>query len=255
MDLKFKEKFIDLWGKYFGGVELPIVFYYTNEENRAERVQPPKRHRCIICDLAKVRNGKPLYFDIDAVGCGGGKRYLGFEQKLGANFEYFLSYGIPGEMEGERYKKSPELVKEQLKNLSPFEAPGKYIVFKRWDGIDEGDEPLVAVFFATCDVLSGLFTLANYDEQDQYGVIAPFSAGCGSIVHHPYKELQSQHPRAILGMFDVSARPCVPSGVLSFAVPWSKFVRMINNIEESFLITESWNNVKKRIFNDKYSEY
>jgi len=28
------------------------------------------------------------------------------------HFEYFLSCGIPGKLEGERYKKSPELVKE-----------------------------------------------------------------------------------------------------------------------------------------------
>ena len=85
-----KEQFIELLGKYFGGADLPIVFYYTGEENRAERVQPPKRHRCVVCELAKVRNGKPLYFDIDAIGCGGGKRYLGFDKKLRPNFEYFL---------------------------------------------------------------------------------------------------------------------------------------------------------------------
>jgi hypothetical protein len=48
-------------------------------------------------------------------------------------------------------------------------------------------------------------------------------------------------------MFDVSARPSVPEQVLSFAVPFSKFKRMIDNMNESFLITESWAKVKRRI--------
>jgi hypothetical protein len=34
---------------------------------------------------------------------------------LRSGFEYFLSYGIPGKMEGERYKKSLDLVIDFLK--------------------------------------------------------------------------------------------------------------------------------------------
>ena len=96
-------------------------------------------------------------------------------------------------------------------------------------------------------MLSGLFTLANFDEPQPHGVIAPFCAGCASIVDYPFKELQSARPRAVLGMFDVSARPFVPAGVLTFSIPWPKFVRMVDNMDESFLITKSWEKVKRRI--------
>ena len=113
----------------------------------------------------------------------------------------------------------PELVRALLEHQPPFEAPGRYIVFKRWDKLDAADDPAVVVFFAPPDVLSGLFTLANFDETRSQAVVAPFSSGCASIVYHPYHELQSQTPKAVLGMFDVSARPCVPSEVLTFAVP------------------------------------
>ena len=113
--------------------------------------------------------------------------------------------------------------------------------------MEEEDKPLVAIFFAPPDVLSGLFTLANYDATQPNGVIAPFCAGCGSIVDFPLKELKSTEPRAVLGMFDVSARPCVPSSVLTFAVPWPKYVSMVDNMSESFLITKSWNKVRARI--------
>ncbi len=96
-------------------------------------------------------------------------------------------------------------------------------------------------------MLSGLFTLANFDEPQPHGVIAPFCAGCASIVDYPLRELQSARPRAVLGMFDVSARPYVPAGLLSFSVPWPKFVRMLDDMDESFLITQSWGKVKRRI--------
>jgi hypothetical protein len=150
-------------------------------------------------------------------------------------------------MEGERYKQTPELVKEMLQRMPPFEAPGPIVVFKRWDHLEEGDEPAVVVFFATPDVLSGLFTLANFEEANLEGVIAPFGSGCSSIVYHPYQELGSARPRAVLGMFDVSARPCVPKNVLTFAVPWPKLVRMVGQMDESFLITGSWHKVRARM--------
>lgn len=106
-------------------------------------------------------------------------------------------------------------------------------------------------FFAPPDVLSGLFTLASFDESQPYGVIAPFCADCASIVDYPHKELQSPQPRAVLGMFDVSARPCVSRDVLTFAVPWPKFVRMLDNMDESFLITKSWDKVRSRMIRGK----
>lgn len=250
MDLERKKKFMELWKKYFGDTELPICFYYTDEEGVAEKAKRATGHVCFIGALAKVRKGQSLCFDVDAIGCRGGKRYLGFSEQLVPRFEYFLSCGIPGRLEGERYKKSPELVKEMLKYMPPFKAPAKFIVFKRWDMLDAADEPAVVIFFAKPDVLSGVFTLVNYDEVEQYGVITPFGAGCSTIVMYPYLEKDAARPRAVLGMFDVSARPFVPKEDLTIAVPMNKFTRMIDNMDESFLITSSWDKVRKRISRD-----
>ena len=247
MDLTIRDKFLKLWRKYFDGAELPITFYYTDEKDRAELVKQSEGWRCLIGDLVKVRSGKPLCFDIDSIGCAGGRKYVGFSHELRADFEYFLSYGIPGKLEGERYKKTPELVKEFLRNAPMLEAPAKFIVFKRWDMLDEKDNPEVVIFFAKPDILSGLFTLTNYDEAEPNGVFAPFAAGCGTIVQYPYMEKNSDRPRAVLGMLDVSARPFIPENTLSFSIPIKKFVKMIENMEESFLITNSWKKVQKRI--------
>ena len=251
MDAEFKERFLQSWTKYFPGAELPIGFYYTSSAEPKFMAKPPKEHRCIIGDLTEVRKGKTLCFDYNTIGCYGAKRYLGFETELAPDFEYFLSCGIPGKLEGERYKKSPELVIELIKHQKPWKAPEDYIIFKRFDHMEEMDNPLVVIFFASPDVLSGLFTLANFEETHPYGVIAPFGSGCASIVDYPYKELQSAEPHSVLGMFDVSARPYVPSNVLTFSIPWPKFVNMAENMEESFLITKSWKKVRTRMKKEK----
>ena len=247
MDLKRKERFLELWPRYFGSAKLPIVFYYTDRDDRAERVPAPHGHQCVIGPLAQARKGRSLTFDVQAVGCGGGKRYLGFSQEAMPHFEHFLSCGIPGHLEGERYKKSPELVKAFVEHVPPFLAPARHIVFKRWDTLDEADSPEVVIFFAPPDVISGLFTLANFDEAGPHGVICPFCAGCGAIVRYPYLEARTERSRAVLGMFDVSARPYVPGEVLTFAVPMRKFLRMLEDMEQSFLTTASWQKVRQRI--------
>ena len=105
------------------------------------------------------------------------------------------------------------------------------------------------IFFVPSDVLSGFFILANYDEVEPNGVFTPFAAACSSIVMYPYIERDAERPRAVLGMFDVTARPYVPKESLTFAVPMkmNKFTRMIENMEKSFLITPAWSTVRKRI--------
>jgi len=48
-------------------------------------------------------------------------------------------------------------------------------------------------------------------------------------------------------MFDPSARPYLPKDVLSLSVPMAKFITMIENMEDSFLITDTWEKLRKRI--------
>jgi len=248
MNLDFKSTFLSLWKKYFGNSELPIVFYYTEGTGGAEWAEIPKGRSCIICELARVRSGRSLVYNAERVMCGGAKRYLGFTDKLRPGFEYFLSCGND-QMEGERYIRTPEMVKELMKNQKRLPVEGKNIVFKRWDNLTANDDPEVVIFFARPDVLSGLFTLANFDQTEPNGTITPFGSGCGTIVYYPYLESMSERQRAVTGMFDPSARPCVPEDILTFPVPMKRFERMIGYMEESFLLTETWTTVKGRMGN------
>ncbi len=246
MNPEVKDQFISQWRKYFKNAELPITFWYSDNTDGANRKEPVTGHSCLICELARVRKGESLAYDENALGCAGAKRYLGFRKNIREGFDYFLSCGN-AEIEGERYIRTPEMVNELMKNQKMIERKGNNIIFRRWDKLTESDQPEVVIFFAKPDVLSGLFTLANFDQTEPNGTFTPFGAGCGSIVHYPFMEVTAERPRAIIGMFDPSARPCVPPDTLTFAVPMVKFEKMITYMDESFLITPTWKTVMKRL--------
>ncbi len=247
MTTELKQLFGERWNKYFKETPLPIVFCYADAFQDAEYIETSAGHRCVIADLARVRKGTSIAFDAHSIGCSGGKRYFGFSSKIRSNFEYFLSCGIPGEMEGERYIRTPEQVNQIVREMSVIPVDKKFIVFRRWDHILPQDDPQAVIFFARPDVLSGLFTLVNYDHEQGNGVIAPFGAGCASIVHYPWFENQKEDPKAVMGMFDVSARPYVPEDTLTFTIPMKRFEPMVSYMDECFLITDSWKKVMNRL--------
>jgi len=243
----FRDEAVAFWRKHFRGAELPLAFFFSDEEGYPQPERPVNAHICMVGQLARVRrNGETLAFSADTFGCFGGKRYAGYACELAPTFRYFLSTGIEGRVEGERYKKTPEMVDEFVAAMDIPKARAKYLVFKRIDKLDDGDEPLVVVSFATPDVLSGLFTLANFGTAE-HAVVTPFAAGCGTFLSHPLAEAERDAPRAVIGMFDVSARPYVPPDVLSFAAPLTLFRRMVAEADESFLTTPSWERVAKRL--------
>ncbi|MCX7856737.1 MAG: DUF169 domain-containing protein [Deltaproteobacteria bacterium] len=245
MDKIKKEEFLKKWSEYFPNANLPIVFYYTNEDRNHMKIKHNATHRCVFIDIMKALKGKTIVFDKESTGCMGGKIYFGFSKEIMPDFEYFLSCGKKG-LEGERYKKTPELVREFMKNMPTFDAPGRYIIFKRIDMLEDGEVPEAVIFFDFPDVISGLFTLANFDRAED-NVRVPFGSGCSSIVFYPYLEKFSRDPKCILGSFDVSARPYMRKDYMSFSIPFQRFVQMLENMDESFLITKSWEEIKKRI--------
>ena len=227
--------------------EHPLGIYYTND--KPEGVTPKSGiQTCMVGFLQNARKkGEIVYFDKEHFGCPGGAYYMGFFETPRPNIEHFLSCGIPGQMEGERYIKTPELAKRFILSRIPRRAPGTYCVFKPIEKFQGLEKPEVVVFFAAPDSLSGLFTLINYALEKTDAVHAPFASGCGTILTIPLKEAVNEHPRAILGMFDVSARPMVEKDILTLAMPYSVFLKLLENVSGSFLGTESWKKVQQRI--------
>ena len=240
----------EIWRPFqeaLGLKESPLGVYYTNDQ--PEGITPKEGIQgCMIGLLQNARKkGETVYFDKTHFGCPGGAYYMGFFESPRPNIEYFLSCGIPGEMEGERYIKTPERAREYFAKMIPRRAPATYCVFKPVDQFQNGDVPEVVAFFCLPDILSGLFTLTNYAFERTDAVYAPFSSGCGAILTHPLKEAVREQPRAVLGMFDVSARPMVEKDILTLAMPYSVFLKLLENVSGSFLETESWKKVLGRI--------
>jgi uncharacterized protein (DUF169 family) len=243
----FSEELWKQFQKVLGLKESPLGAYYTNDKPEGVTAKTGI-HMCMIGLLQNARKkGKTVYFDKEHFGCPGGAYYMGFLESPMPNIEYFLSCGIPGKMEGERYIKTPELAREFFARRKPRPTPATYCVFKPIEQFQDEIKPEVVIFFAPPDILSGLFTLTNYALESTDAVITPFGSGCSTILTIPLKEAEKEQPHAILGMFDVSARPMVEKDVLTLAMPYSIFLRLLENISGSFLETESWKKVHQRI--------
>ena len=243
----FPQESLRQFQEILGLKESPLGIHYTKDKPEGITAKTGI-HMCMIGLLQNARKkGETVYFDKDHFGCPGGAYYMGFRESPMPNIEYFLSCGIPGQMDGERYVKTPELARKYFGIMKPRSSPATYCVFKPIEQFQIGMEPEVVAFFAPPDILSGLFTLTNYALERTDAVYAPFGSGCGTILTYPLKEAVKEQPRAILGMFDVSARPMVGKDILTLSMPFSVFLKLLENVSGSFLQTESWKKVHQRI--------
>ena len=141
MDTGIRDRFVTLWQKYCPGAELPITFEIGEADGTAEKAKTPDGWRCIICDLARVRKGTSLVFDHTSVTCSGGLFYMGYDTQRSEHFRYFLSSGKPGVVEGERYKRTPEIVDEIDARHVSLPAAGRCYTFRRWDKLRTRRQP------------------------------------------------------------------------------------------------------------------
>jgi uncharacterized protein (DUF169 family) len=216
---------IETFLEAFGMSEYPLLFRYADDLPKGTLFPREGAWTCLFALLAKTRaTGMPAALSASHHGCGGGGYYLGFLEGPREGIEYFLSCGIPGKMEGERYVKTPELARAKFASMPVRPAPKRYGLFTRADMPHSEEEPDVVIFFASPDLLAGLHFLASFDREDD-AVTVPFSSGCGAIVTLPYVE----------------------RNLLTFAVPFRLFERMAGNVPESFLVTRTWETLRKRI--------
>jgi hypothetical protein len=151
---------------------------------------------------------------------------------------------------GERYLKNPEATRRFLEVLPMRDIPARYVVVKPLESADPQTEDIKSVtFFVDPDRLSALVILANYTEPDKENVIVPWAAGCQVMGIFGYRELEREHPRAIIGLTDLSARETVRASlgkdVMSFTAPWPVFQKMEENVENSFLQRHTWRHLRE----------
>ncbi|HWR40700.1 MAG TPA: DUF169 domain-containing protein [Patescibacteria group bacterium] len=202
---------------------------------------------CVISMLSAAAKGRTAAFDQDTAGCLGGATGLAFHRYELGFIEYFLSTGGAGGREGEFYKRTPEYAREFINSLPHIDLPAPYIVFKPLETVGSDETPLAIVFLVNADQLSGLVTLANYDRPTKDNVTVFFGAGCHSTILETLAQAQAPQPKALIGLTDPSARKVIDKDLLSFSLPFARFLELESMVEESFLTKETWTNLAKRI--------
>ena len=255
----------------------PVAIIWSDEKPEDALQFKQGRWGCVMPLFANAAKGRTAVFDRKTFGCWGGGVGLGFgNQYLNVpggieEFYHFLSTGnnirgirrmaaekvcnfvgnnlLNEAIHGERYIKTPELVKMFVESLPIVDVPAKYVVFKPLENVDsDKEEPVIIIFLANPDQLSALVILANYGRGSFENVIIPYAAGCQTIGILPYREVKSENPRAVVGLTDISARKNVRSqlgkDLFTFAVPLEMFKEMEGHVEGSFLQRETWNALK-----------
>ncbi len=213
---------------------------------------------CVASVLFAASKGRTGFFDRKTFGCPGGGTGLGFgNQYEKSNFpidyllstgnkEYAARMGGSSEMEkGERFFKTPAQAKKFVEALPITEVPTEFIVFKPLDQVTDQDSPELVVFFVNADQLSALVAMSGYSRENSENVFAPFGGACQSIIFG-YAEARKDHPRGVIGFFDIAQRKLVSRETLSFTVPYKMFQEMEANIEGSFLEMDVWHKIQER---------
>ena len=230
----------------------PTAIIFSNDRPDGAVQFKENKWGCVVTMLNAVVRGKTAVFDRKTYGCLGGGVGLGFGDMY-KNFEdgieYFLSNGRgEGYREGECYFKTPEIARIFIEQLPIVDIPYEYVIFKSLDKvIPEEETPQLIVFLANPDQLSALVVLANFGRKGGDNVIIPYAAGCHTICLIPYHESKKNHPRAVVGITDISARPHIDPDLLSFTVPFKMFQEMEKDVPISFLKKNAWKKVAKRI--------
>ena len=230
----------------------PFAIIFSNEKPARALQFKEGKWGCVIAMSTAAAKGRTAVLSRETCGCWGGRVGLCFGDAyvdFPGGIDYFLSTGRgEGFREGEAYIKTPELAHQKVAAMPIVDIPYTYVIFKPLDQVDpEKEEVQLVCFYANPDQISALTVLANYSRPGLDNVIVRFGAGCHSICMLPYQEAQRAEPRAVLGMFDISARPRVPADILSFTVPFKMFQEMESDIPGSFLEKEAWKIVRERI--------
>lgn len=256
-----------------GMLHEPVAILFSNEKPQNARQFQEGKWGCVMFMLGAAVNGDVAVFDQKTFGCHGGGVGLGFGNQYknfpgGEDFFcHFLSTGndqweqgrkaaeivkpymraeaFDNFLHGERYVKTPELVKKFIDSLPIVDIPYDYVVFKPLKLVDQSlEKPEVIVFLGDMNQISALTILANYHRGTNDNVIYPWAAGCQSIGIYPYQEAASETPRAVLGLNDISARltlkRVLKDEVMSFAAPFPLFLEMEQHVEGSFLERSTW---------------
>jgi uncharacterized protein (DUF169 family) len=230
----------------------PVAVIFSAEKPEGALEFKEDERGCVIAMLTAASRGKIAVLGRQTVGCPGGAIGLALKDSYAGfpgGIEYFLSTGRgEGYPEGEAYKKTPDDARGMVEHMPHIEGPSAFVVFKPLSMVDPAkDKPETIVFYCNPDQLSAMVVLANYDRPDNDNVMIPMGSGCQSICLYPADQRRQDRAKAVVGLIDISARPQVDADILTFTVPYERYLEMEANVPGSFLEKHDWKKVRERI--------
>lgn len=207
---------------------------------------------CALGHIWRARKKKTAaYFSAEQFGCPGAAFWLGFNKPQTETIINYVSTGIPNWTAGERYCESPDALRKIFEFVDPRPAPKSYCVVKPLSLFQNDETPELVVLFSRPESICGLHQLAAYVTNNPEVVASPWSAACGGLAVWPLHYLAQGEIKAVIGGWDPSARKFFKTDELSFTVPFQMFGEMLDRHGESFLSTETWQLVQKKITRSK----
>ncbi len=237
--IKLKE---NLGLKYF-----PVGIMFSDIIPENSKRFPKKGNGCVIPLIFSSAKGQTVAIDEHSTGWECSAFYLGYKDWIFEGIESFLSDGNVFGRTGERFIKTRNQAKEFVASFIPTKKNNKVTIFKPLDKFKENETPILVVFFASPDELSGLVYLLHYNSPlSDNLVITGFNSGCGSIFTKPMKLIQEGQKKAVWGMHDISARARLPKDIMTLSMPFSMLVDIVDEIDKSFVITDNWTKIRTR---------
>lgn len=248
--------------------ESPMGLYYTDEKPGEGFAPKPgelptvERERqnaidwqavfdnfsCALGHIWRARKKRTAAcFSAEQFGCPGAAFWLGFNKPQAETIIHYVSAGVPGQMEGEHYCESADELRRIFDFVDPRPALHPYCVVKPLTSFTAKETPETVLFFTRPESMSGLHQLAAFVTNDPEVVVSPWSAACGSLAIWPAHYHARGQLKAVLGGWDPSARKFFKTDELSISIPFDMFVEMLKRYEASFLGTETWQTVLKKI--------
>ena len=227
----------------------PVAIYRTDSIPDGAFV--PGTH-CIIPPLLVrcARSGNVCATDNEHSVCHGSKSGLGFGGISNRQNSAWSASVVPEEVRdrmkhkgsGQSYFRTPEIAMLQMDPIKDYGDGSDVIVFQDVDDAESQGRPIeVVVFLVDSARLTALMQLAAFSKETPGpACIMPYGHGCQQIYAIPRAEGETDDPHAVVGMTDMYARRFIGKDQLSFAVPYKLYQRMVDDIDDSFLMKEKF---------------
>ena len=224
----------------------PLCIY--GSETIPEGAVPIKDiNRCIansIFDLSVHKNINSVYIGKGVLDgcCPGGQAWFGYKPFL-PMLKYFLSTGSEDFRDGasENLIANPDLSEKQLNSVGKITPLNNYILIRKCESIDEQDFDVKSFLcFGNSEQIRNLCSLAYFRPEDSFTIQIPWGPSCASFVTYPAgMAVNSPRDSIILGPTDPTGNYWFPPNYLSIGIPFEIALRMVNDLDDSFIIKRS----------------